>query len=311
MALEDVVVRGLEVGRRQASERAVRAAARRGAAAAPPFQGYLILEGDSWFSYPVYDEVTEALREEFNYKTRSAAHHGDTAQEIAYLPNQLRQFEALFEDLASDKHVARAILLSCGGNDVMDALGALMNAKTSGLGVWNKAVVDAVVQEQVPLAISTLVGRAVAFSERYFRQRRPVFLHGYGNPVPDGRGYRLLLNLSGPWMKPVFARKGYVSAEEQPTSELQENADAMEELMALFNQTVLPGLRDAANASYGETVVHCVDVRGTLSSDLAGDAYEVDWRDELHPTGDGFRKVATAIHESILAAAPAIPPSLP
>jgi hypothetical protein len=310
MSLRSTVLRGLETGQRQAAQfqRARRRAARR---TRLPFQGHLVLEGDSWLSFPAFDEITEALREEFNYQTRSAAHHGDTAQEIAYLPSQLRQFEAVFQDLASDKHVARAILLSCGGNDVMDALSALMNAKASGLPVWHPAVVAAVVEEQVPLAIGTLIGRAVAFSERYFAQKRPVLLHGYGNPIPDGRGYKILLNLSGPWMKPVFARKGYVSGDDQPTSELQANVNAMKELMRLFNEEVLPGIAAAANNKYGTRVVHIVDVRGELSLKLANDAYRKDWRDELHPTGDGFRKVAGLVHQAVMAAAPTVPPDLP
>lgn len=308
MSLETTVARGLEVGSRQTTERVARTEARRAARA--PFQGYLVLEGDSWFSYPLFDEVTEALRDDFNYNTRSSSHHGDTAQEIAYLPNQVPKFEALFEDLAHDQHVARAILLSCGGNDVKDALSALMNAKASGLPVWHPAVVEAVVQEQVPLAIGTLVGRAVALSERHFREKRPVLLHGYGNPVPDGRGYKLLFTFSGPWMKPVFARKGYVSGEDQPRDELQENVDAMQELMALSNETVLPGIRDAANSHYGADVVHYVDVREELSSELDHGEYEEDWANELHPTGGGFRKVARRIHEAIVRAAPTIPADL-
>lgn len=308
MPLEDAVVLGLEMGRRQAAQRVAPSSARR--AAAKPFQGYLILEGDSWFSYPVYDEITEVLRDEFNYKTRSAAHHGDTAQEIAYLPKQFSELESIFVDLVDDSHVARAILLSCGGNDVMDALGALMNAKGSGGPVWHPGVVEAVIHEQVPLAISALIGRAVALSERYFHQKRPVLIHGYGNPVPDGRGFKFVATFSGPWMRPVFARKGYVSAEDQPVGELQANADAMAELMAIFNDTVLPGIAAAANQKYGSTVVHSVNVRDAVSSRLENARYRDDWGNELHPTGDGFRKVAAVIHEAIRVAAPTLPPTL-
>lgn len=308
MPLDETVARGLAVGRSQAGEQLARSSARR--AEPRPFQGYLILEGDSWFSFPIYDEITEALRDSFNYATRSAAHHGDTAQEIAYLPKQIDGLERVFQDLSADRHVARAILLSCGGNDVMDALSALMNPKAASAGVWHPAVVEAVLREQVPFAIAALVGRAVAFSERYFGQRRPVLIHGYGNPVPDGRGFRFVATFAGPWMKPVFARKGYVSAEEQEQSELRENADAMQELMTVFNDAVLPGIRDAANREYGAEVVHCVDVRGELTSELSREKYEDDWRDELHPTGDGFRRVARAIHDAIRRAAPELPPAL-
>jgi hypothetical protein len=310
MPLNDAVSRGLEMGRAQTEQRVRPALTRR--AGDRTFQGHLILEGDSWFSYPVYDEVTEVLRDEFNYNTRNAAHQGDTAQEIAYLPGQLSHFASLFEDLVADKHVARAILLSCGGNDVMDALAALMNPKGSGGAVWHPAVVQAVIHEQVPLAIAALVGRAVALSEQHFRQRRPVLVHGYGNPVPDGRGFKFVATLAGPWMKPVFVRKGRASVEDDEiVEELQANANAIEELMAIFNDTILPGLAATANQQFGAEVVHYVDVRGVLSSHLEDDDYRNDWANELHPTGKGFQKVARAIDEAIRRAAPVIPPPLP
>jgi lysophospholipase L1-like esterase len=308
MPLQEAVARGIEVGRSQAREHLARRSARRAAPLA--FQGYLILEGDSWFDFPIYDEITEVLRDELGYSTRSAAHYGDTAQEIAYLPNQLAKLEQVFQDLAGDRHVARAILLSCGGNDVMDALSALMNARGSSSRVWHPAVVEAVLREQVPFAIAALVARALELSERYFRARRPVVIHGYANPVPDGRGFRCIATLAGPWMMPVFTRKGYVSAADQPASELRENADAMSELMTIFNDEVLPGIRDTANREYGAELVHCVDVRGELTSELARDRYEDDWRDELHPTAPGFARVARAIHDAIRRAAPALPSDL-
>jgi hypothetical protein len=69
-------------------------------------------------------------------------------------------------------------------------------------------------------------------------------------------------------MKRIFARKGYVTAEDQLTSELQENLDAIKVLMQLFNEEVLPGIRDAANQAYGAQVVHLVDVRAHLSGSL-------------------------------------------
>jgi hypothetical protein len=310
MDLHEAVRHGLAFG----AERSRGVAAHRAAsrfAGVVQHAGYLILEGDSWFSFPLHDEVTERLRDDFNYKTRSAAHHGDTAAQMANLPKQLEKLEQVFRDLAEDRHVARAILLSCGGNDVMDALGALMNPRAAGAGVWHPEVRRVVLREQLPIAIATLIGAVVEFSRSYFRQQvRPIIIHGYGNPVPDGRAYRVVLTLSGPWMKPVFARKGYVSAEPQPRPELQRNADAMADLMAEFNDAVLPGVRDAVNQQVGQPVVHYVDVRHALSGDLAGEAYEDDWKDELHPTGPGFGRVASLIDEAIRAAAPQVPPDL-
>jgi hypothetical protein len=207
--------------------------------------------------------------------------------------------------------VARAILLSGGGNDVMDALSALLNAKGSSSKIWHPAVVQAVIHEQVPFAISALIGCALTLSQKYFLQKRPILVHGYGDPVPDGRGFKFGITLSGPWMKPVFARKGYVSEDDQPLSELQDNTDAMCELMTVFNVTVLPEVVKVVNQQEGTEVAHFVDVRSVLSSELDEDAYQDDWGNELHPTGSGFQKVAAKIHEAIVAAAPTVPVDLP
>jgi hypothetical protein len=38
--------------------------------------------------------------------------------------------------------------------------------------------------------------------------------------------------------------------------------------------------------------VHYLDLRGTLSNELAGRRYQQAWANELHPTGPGFQAVA-------------------
>jgi hypothetical protein len=183
-----------------------------------------------------------------------------------------------------------------------------MNAKgSSSATVWHPAVVQAVVHEQIPFAIGALVGNCVALSEQHFSQVRPILIHGYGDPVPDGRGFRFGITLSGPWMKPVFARKGYVTSEPQDPTELQANVEAMSELMGIFNDTVLPGIVEAVNQHYNTTVLHYVDVRSVLSPHVPGEAYKKDWGNELHPTGNGFEKVAGLIHQAIVSAAPEVP----
>jgi hypothetical protein len=45
--------------------------------------------------------------------------------------------------------------------------------------------------------------------------------------------------------------------------------------------------------------VRHVDLRGTLSNELAGNKYKKSWGNELHPTEDGFTLVAGKIHAAI------------
>jgi hypothetical protein len=288
-------------GGRTTAKGVVQAALARNAIAAAPFAGYLILEGDSWFDYPLFEDVAEALKDDFNYKIRSAAHHGDTAIAMAYDHGQRRAVHDLFKDLSDDQQKARAIVLSCAGNDVVDVLSALINHRQSGLGAINASVVQGVLREQIPSAIGHLIGAVIEYSNTYFGEVRPIIIHGYGNPVPDGRGYPFL-GLSGPWLKPVFGKRGYVSVEPQPTPELQANADVMRDLMKVFNDEVLPAIA----AGSGGTVTY-VDVRPALSSVIAGGAYESSWKDEMHATKVGFRAVATLIDAAVRTVAPVVP----
>jgi hypothetical protein len=49
-------------------------------------------------------------------------------------------------------------------------------------------------------------------------------------------------------------------------------------------------MMDFAAASAGQ--VHYIDLRNTLSTTVADDAYQKWWDNELHPTGDGFSAIA-------------------
>jgi hypothetical protein len=287
----------VEGGRDRAA--AVHARARRPVALAAPFAGYLLAEGDSWFDYPLFEDVIEALEEDHGYKVSSAAHAGDTVTSMAYDAVQLRRLNDRFRDMKEAGRKPRAILVSGGGNDVVAALRVILNHRASGLPALNASVAAGVLQEQIPLAIASLIGSINGFSQQHFGELRPVLIHGYAAPMPDGRGYPLL-GLAGPWLKPAFAERGWVSQDPQPTPELLANAKAIGDLIELFNEGVLPQVAAAAGANVGY-----VDVRAALRSDLA--VYEQDWRDEMHATKSGFKAVAALIDSRIRAVAPTIP----
>jgi hypothetical protein len=290
--------RAVASGRRRALEIVERSRRRRAGTRALPFQGYLVAEGDSWFDYPFFEDVLEALEDEHGFTVRSVAHHGETAAGMAYEAGQLRKLHAAIRDLAGEGHTARALLVSCGGNDVVDALASLLNHGASGLERVNRSVLEGVLRQQIPAAIASLVGSVHAFSEQYFGGRRPVLLHGYAAPVPDGRGYPLL-GLAGPWLKPVFARRGHVTSDPQHDEELESNRDVMAELMRVYNEEVLPAVVEASGPA-----VFQVDVRAALTNELAGRRYEESWRDEMHATARGFKAVASVFARRIAEVAP-------
>lgn len=273
-----------------------RVAAAREAALGPP--RYLVAEGDSWFDYPFFQDILEAL-EDHHFRIRSCAHHGDTAESMAYEDNQLdrtrRVFEELAQDNASGERTPKAILLSCGGNDVAGIFGVLLNHRrsTPALPVLNEAIVQGVLEVRVKAAISALVSSVTAFSDAYFPASQvPVIIHGYGFPVPDGRGFPIL-GLSGPWLKPGFAAKGYVTTDPQGVQELEANAAVMAALIKRFNDVLR-----AIAAHFGGRVRH-VDLTDVFSNVVAGGAYLEDWRDEMHATKKAYKAAAQRIAAAI------------
>jgi hypothetical protein len=263
-------------------------------------RGTLIVEGDSWCDYPLFEDIVEALENEQGYRIRSAAHFGDTAESMAYDEKQLDRVRRLFKELQESGDPAQAprgVLLSCGGNDIVNAFGVILNHRASGLEALNEPVVQGLLDLRLKAAIVSLVRSVFVFGAHYFPGSTfPVVLHGYGRPVPDGRGYPLGFGLVGPWLKPAFAARGHVSAEPQSDVELSANAALIASLIDRFNDRVLASI--ASEPAFAGRVKH-VDLRPFFSNAVAGGAYQATWRDEIHATQPAYSKAAEAIHRAL------------
>lgn len=265
------------------------ALARRQAAAAKTaaadVKGDLIAEGDSWFDYPLFD-VLEMLEDD-GWKIESAAHKGDNLEDMAHDETQLDRLARAFSKFRQHGVQPKAILLSGGGNDIAgDEFPVLLNHANSGLPTLNDQVVAGLIDTRLRHALASLLGTLATFSKNFFGSAKPILVHGYGYPVPDGRGYLGgAWILPGPWLEPGFRRKGHFGrSPAQQAQALQANARELRALIDRYNAMV----KSLASSLSG---VHYVDLRGLLTSDPAK-AYKKDWNDELHPTRAGFRRVA-------------------
>lgn len=280
---------GLSHGKAAAA--AVLAGKGKGAKGGSGRSGLLIAEGDSWFDYPG-DDVLAILEDDFNYRIESVAHRGDTVEGIAYDPTQVRTLARAFEHVRLDGHVPRAILLSGGGNDIAgNEFAVLLNHAESQLTPLNPRIVEGMLDERLRFAISSVLGAITSLSQSAFGKKIPVLMHGYGYPVPDGRGFLGgFWVLPGPWLKPGFVAKGY--------HDLQQCCTILEDLIDRFN-----GLLQSIAGSPGLEHVTYVDMRPLLSNELPR-VYKKSWTDELHPTDDGFKLVAGKLDQEINRVAP-------
>lgn len=272
-----------------------------GALAAKP-DGYLIAEGDSWFSYPGLDVLGALsggkLSSGIRYRVYSAAKAGDTVEAMAYDGEQLEAFAAEFWKVrdAGVQNDVRAILLSGGGNDLAGReFHILLNHASSATGALSPldvSLAEAFI-DRIGRNIESLVGTASRFGDAILgRKDIPILIHGYAAPVPDGRPFLIGWPLPGPWLQPGFSAKGYVRDDPR---DLERNTKVMADLITRFNTRVakIPGtLATVADVRY-------VDVRGAAMNTVPGDAYKADWSNELHPRDVAFMRVAEAFQQRI------------
>jgi lysophospholipase L1-like esterase len=257
-------------------------------AAGPAGIATLVAEGDSWFNYPGKD-VLGALHD-LGYDIEHVAKPGDLIESMAYLPGELAEFARVLEKLARREIRPKAVLLSGGGNDVAgDQFHMLLDHVASKKPGLNEDVVRGVIDVRVRNAYDSIIKAITKLCHDIIDDKIPIpiLLHGYGNPVPDGRGFLGgALFLPGPWLRPGFHQKGFKNQDA--------NTDTMEVLIGRFN-TMLATVAD------GFKHVHYVDVRGALQN---GPNYRQWWANELHPKDRGFDAVAKIIADELAALGP-------
>ena len=243
----------------------------------------LVGEGDSWFAYPG-SNVLDSLEFHFNYDVRSAASNGDTLEDIVYSPKQIDRLVRKLDKLRRRGKTPKALLLSAGGNDVAGKeLEILLNHQSSGLEPVNQEMLRGLMS-RLEAAWSHYFDIVALLTREIYGQEIPMLVHGYDYPVPDGRGFWSgFWFLPGPWLRPAFRKKGYAADPDN----LEPEKQILRNLIDAYNEM----LTAVTNPN---DLVHYVHVRGTLRHD---DDYREDWRDELHPTDDGFELVAAKFHE--------------
>jgi len=156
----------------------------------------------------------------------------------------------------------------------------LLNHRSSPVYGFNPAVLDGVIQTRIRVAYTTVLSAVTAACQSLLGAPVPILLHGYDYPVADGRGFLGGWGpLPGPWFEPGFREKGY--------DDLAERVAITRDLIDRFYMML-----GAVVAMPAFAHVQLVDLRNALSTDLVNDRYKAWWGNELHPTQQGFHKVA-------------------
>ena len=246
----------------------------------PFYDWRLLAEGDSWFTVGAIPSSN--LLYELRLKKRTVilnlGYPGDTLANVAQLsanPEFVRRLA--HPNWASDWD---AVLLSGGGNDLIDRAGDLIRARPRGAGRQAADYVDADALAAFAEGIKAAYRGIVALRDRPASPNRgkPIVVHTYDYPTPrPAPATFLIVPFTRPWMHPVFeARQVPRSLRIAVAAQLLDALAAA--LLALENE--LPAF-------------HVVDTRGLLQrAELDSRGNSGDWLNEIHPNGDGYRKIA-------------------
>lgn len=270
----------------------------------------LVADGDSWFDYPLRsDIVTELERQQ--WAVLSAAHHGDTLEEIVYDAGQLTAFYRVLSrafhydklinydqnilDCRYDverKAIPKAIILSAGGNDILGGLFAYLIERggSSASEVLNEQMVDGLFYRMERILfeyISAIRYLCQKIASDYTGDDTactniPIFIHGYDYAQATGKGYDLfMVRFAGPWITPALRKRGRGSTD---------GNEAVRTLVNEYNDLLCHVAENDAWLS-GHNPVYYLDFRNVVGH---------DWRDEIHPNAAAAQKLAAETSQAVL-----------
>jgi hypothetical protein len=275
----------------------------------------ILAQGDSWFAFPLPlvgapRNLIEAITTSRPTVAIDLAIVGDSAENMAQ-GARYAQLRAILAGGAGDEPIpVAAILLSAGGNDLIDRIADLVGNLTravkraaAGKGPAatqaaheeaRRRVLEAVTAGEAAVIYEDVIAHLrtlIAARDGGPSARAPVILHGYAHVTPrDAPALRFPIKV-GPWIWKSLAPLGYTQAEQQEIA-----ARVIDE----FNRR-LADLRDEANGVYVLDFRPLQAPGGPLPvADPAWLEPTAYWHDEIHLNADGWDCVASRTYDELL-----------
>ncbi|HEX4781648.1 MAG TPA: hypothetical protein VH301_12885 [Usitatibacter sp.] len=264
----------------------------------------VLAQGDSWFAFPLpvvggARNLVEAISTREPTVAIDLAIVGDTAENMAQGERHAQLRSILAGGAGEEAIPVAAILLSAGGNDLIDRIGDLVgtltrSARRAAPGRAVARVLEAVSSAEALAIYDDVIDHVrtiIAARDGGPSAGAPVIVHGYAHVTPrDAPALRFPFKV-GPWIWKRLAPLGYTQAEQQ---------EIARRVIDTFNAR-LSGLRDDGHA------IHVLDLRplqepgGPLPvadpSWLEPTRY---WHDEIHLDSAGWDCVASRLYDPLL-----------
>ncbi len=255
----------------------------------------IVAEGDSWFAYPksgiligknanIVDWIEKSIRGKNKANLLCLAANGDEAVEMLAGSQKQDLAKTLWECEDID-----LILFSGGGNDVVGKwdMDRLLNKYKKGFTA--EQCVNAKRFKRKLQRIRLAYEELLELRNDYAPGAK-IVTHTYDFLKPDDKAAKFVgIKVTGPWIYPYLDKKCIPASLHQAVVKhlLTEMKNMLQNLAGL-------------SANQGKLIV--VNTQGTLTP---GDGR--DWKDEMHPTPSGFKKVAKKIYAKLKQLQPDLP----
>lgn len=246
--------------------------------ASHPSAKKVLAEGDSWFAYPrefilagPAANIVDQLAKRKDLVIYSTSSNGD---EVVTMLSGKEKF-SLLKRLKYSKF--DYLLFSGGGNDIVGRydFDFLIRPWSQG-ATWQDCIDEerlAIKLEQLRGAYKSLCELVAEFSAN---KEIKIVTHTYDLAIPSEEGFELfdIVPMGKSWMYPYLKEKNILDANDRK--------EIVKYIMIQFKEMLL-GIEN----KYG-SILKVVNTQGTLT--------ESEWRNEIHPTSAGFKKIADKIY---------------
>lgn len=259
----------------------------------PAFFDHLVLaEGDSWFSIGGFppSNLLYGLRFRRHTMVVSCAAPGDTIVKMSNLVGS-KQFR---QALSADGYAWDVILLSGGGNDLIDAAKrvVLMPSERSSAAPSEPEEYineDALGSVLTDIAKGFKVLAELRDAAQSPAQGKPIVTHTYDYATPRNEPARFIgFPVKGPWLFKSFTSRKVPQEHWIPLAN---------HLMDRLAETII----DLQSGPHAIENFHVVDTRGTLTQPRLTDiGPTTHWLNEIHPNHDGHSRLARQLERGKL-----------
>jgi lysophospholipase L1-like esterase len=241
----------------------------------------ILCEGDSWFSMGAIPANNLLFELRFTRRTVlcNLAKPGDTICNMSSISRNPLLSQSM------DEVKWDAILLSGGGNDLIERVGKIIRPPAAGAGGSLNDYVNTV--ELTTFEKAVREGFQEIIQQRNSSKKNaqtPIILHTYDYPTPRDAPSKFLgmFSVSGPWLYP--AMHAVPNGLWLPLSDY------------LFDRLskVLINLHSPSNNVYVIANTHHTLVRAACVTGTSN-----DWENEIHPTRDGYAKLSQVVSPEI------------